>query len=181
LPPTTATPPPCSACCGRAGRADTKLRTANGKSALQLAREQGHRECVEAFRQHIADVTANHREAAAGGAGGASSGEAASSGSLGNLPEEAMDAAFQGEEAALLAWLDSGGQVNATCRMGDVSGVTALMLAAVGGHERAVELLLQRSAEIDQQDSIGVTALMGAALNGHERVIDMLLENGAER
>jgi len=62
-----------------------------------------------------------------------------------------------------------------------VSGVTALMLAAVGGHERAVELLLQRSAEIDQQDSIGVTALMGAALNGHERVIDMLLENGAER
>ena len=66
------------------------------------------------------------------------------SGRLGSLPKEARKAALQGEEAALLAWLDSGGQVNATCRMGDVSGVTALMLAAQEGHERVVELLLRR-------------------------------------
>ena len=59
------------------------------------------------------EVAANHREAAAGGA---ISGEAASSGSLGSLPREAVDAALQGDEAALLAWLDSGGRVNATCR-----------------------------------------------------------------
>ena len=88
----------------RAG-ADTKLRSVNGKSALQLAKEQGHAACVEAFRQHIAEVTASQREAAAGGAGGASSGEAAAgavavSGSLGSLPEEARQAAARGDEAA---------------------------------------------------------------------------------
>ena len=64
--------------------------------------------------------------------------------------------------------------------MQDSDGYTALMCAAIDGHERVVELLLQRGAEIDQQDSDGVTALMIAALYGHERVIDMLLENGAE-
>ena len=59
----------------------------------------------------------------AGGAGGASSGAAASIGSLGSLPAEATLAIAQGDEAALLAWLDSGGQVNATCKAGDRSGV----------------------------------------------------------
>ena len=60
-----------------------------------------------------------------------------------------------GDEAALLAWLDSGGRVNATCGT-DVSGVTVLMLSAQGGHERvAVELLLQRGAEINLQNSDG--------------------------
>ena len=43
---------------------------------------------------------------------------------------------------ALLAWLDGGGQVNATCKVGDVSGCAALMSAAVRGHERVVDLLL---------------------------------------
>merc|ERR1711965_639920 len=82
----------------RAGT-DTKLRSDDGKTALQWAKENGHAACVEAFRQHIAEVTAGQREAAAGGAGGASSGEAvaggsaaASSGSLGSLRKEAMDA-----------------------------------------------------------------------------------------
>jgi len=60
----------------RAG-ADTKLRSVHGKSALQFAKQNGHAACVEAFRQHIAEVTASRREAAAGGAGGAISGEAA--------------------------------------------------------------------------------------------------------
>ena len=94
----------------RAG-ADTKLRSGKGKSALQLAKKNGHSACVEAFRQHIAEVTAGRREAAAGGAGGASSGEAASSDSLVTLPKEAFEAALQGDEAALLSWLESGGQV----------------------------------------------------------------------
>ena len=48
--------------------ADTKLRSASGKTALQLAKEDGHSACAEAFRQHIAEVTANQREAAMSGA-----------------------------------------------------------------------------------------------------------------
>jgi ankyrin repeat protein len=112
----------------RAG-ADTKLRSEDGNSALQIAKERGHFACVEAFRQHITEVTASRREAA-GGAGGASSGEAAaaaagaSASSLGGLPEEARQATVRGDEAALLAWLDSGGRVNATCGLGNVSGIS---------------------------------------------------------
>ena len=125
-------------------------------------------------------MTATRREAAAGGAGGASSGEAASSDSLVTLPKEAFEAALQGDEAALLAWSDSGGQVNATCVVDDVSGVTALMAAARYGHERMVDLLLQRGAEINKQKSDGFTALMLAAEKGHERVVELLLQHGAE-
>ena len=86
-------------------------------------------------------------------AGGAKSGEAASSG-LGLHEEAALavwEAAARGDEAALLAWLDSGGRVNATCGAGDVGGSTALMLAAHNGQERVVELLLQHGAEVNLQ------------------------------
>ena len=107
----------------RAG-ADTAVRSEDGKTALQWANEKCHAACVGAFRQHIEEVTAAQREAA-GGAGGAPSGEAAagaraaaSSGSLGSLPAETARAAGRGEEAALLAWLDSGGRVHATCGVG---------------------------------------------------------------
>jgi len=54
------------------------------------------------------------------------------------------------------------------------------MIAANNGHERAVELLLQRGAEVDLQDSDGWTALMCAADNGHERVVELLLRRGAK-
>ncbi len=67
---------------------------------------------------------------------------------IGSLP--LWRAAGRGDEAALLSWLESGGRVNATCVAGDASGVTALMLAAQEGHERVVELLLQRGAEINK-------------------------------
>jgi len=62
----------------------------------------------------------------------ASSSEAASS--LGSLSKEAAMAAVRGDEAALLAWLDSGGRVNATGRTGDANGITVLMYAAQQGH-----------------------------------------------
>ena len=97
-----------------------------------------------------------------------------------SLPEAAFQAAGRGEEAALLAWLDSGGQVNATCRKGAVSSITALLVAAGNGQERVVDLLIQRGAEVDLQSSAGHTALMFAARSGQERVVDLLIQRGAE-
>ena len=79
----------------------------------------------------------------------------------------------------MLAWLDSGGRVNATFGDDEVSGFTVLVLAA-NGHERVVELLLQRGAEINLQESKGRTALIFAAGSGHERVVILLLQRGAE-
>ena len=55
------------------------------------------------------------------------------------------------------------------------------MYAARNGHQRMVDLLMQRGAEIKLQNSIGGTALLGAAGQGHEgRVVDLLLRGGAE-
>ena len=67
----------------RAG-ADTAARAENGKTALQLAKEEGHAECVEAFKKHVQEVLAGRPAATAAGgrgAGGASSGGASSAGS----------------------------------------------------------------------------------------------------
>ena len=54
------------------------------------------------------------------------------------------------------------------------------MGAAAHGHERVVELLIRRGAEINLQSSDGVTALMGAALFNHPAVVRRLLQAGAD-
>ena len=113
----------------RAG-ADMTLRTAAGKTALQIAKEEGHAECVEAFRTYLGEVTAARSkapsaEAGGAGAGGAPAGEAAAGASaaasasggegaeaeLGSeaVPVEVVRAAVRGEEAAVLAWSTAAG------------------------------------------------------------------------
>merc|ERR1711965_54815 len=117
----------------RAG-ADTAARSASGKTALQLAKENGRAECVEAFKKHVQEVLAGRPTATAAGgegAGGASCGGASSAGSrVAKTPSPAVAAgrassgvlavsdavvaaAERGEEEAVLAWLDSGGRVDA--------------------------------------------------------------------
>ena len=73
----------------------------------------------------------------------------------------------RGEEEAVLAWLDGGGQADATYEGGhNVSGITLLMGAANKGQARVVELLLRHGAELNMQSSDGRTALMDAATMG---------------
>ena len=59
-------------------------------------------------------------------------------------------------------------------------GVTALMLAAVGGHEAVAQLLLQHGADVAAASNDGRTALMSAAQGGHEAVAQLLLQHGAD-
>ncbi|PMD24107.1 hypothetical protein NA56DRAFT_656564 [Hyaloscypha hepaticicola] len=62
-----------------------------------------------------------------------------------------------------------------------VSGQTPLSWAAREGHEAAVKLLLERSAEMETKDNnYGQTPLSLAAEKGHEAVVKLLLERGAE-
>jgi len=95
------------------------------------------------------------------------------------VPDIIVAAAERGDEAAVLAWVDGGGRANALLTRRR-AGFTLLQVAAISGHERVVDLLLQRGAEINMQDSNGGTALMGAAGLGHERVVDLLLQRGAD-
>ena len=59
-------------------------------------------------------------------------------------------------------------------------GVTALILAAAGGHEAVAQLLLQHGADVTAANNNGATALIRAAANGHEAVAQLLLQHGAD-
>ena len=59
-------------------------------------------------------------------------------------------------------------------------GLSLLMNAALIGHEEMVQMLLQRSAEVDLQNSSGETALMHAASKGQAQMVDLLVQHGAK-
>ena len=72
-------------------------------------------------------------------------------------------------------WLQHGADVRAARH----DGFTALMFAALGGHE-AWPALLQHGADVAAASNDGDTALMLAALGGHEAVAQLLLQHGAD-
>ncbi|XP_039090679.1 ankyrin repeat and SAM domain-containing protein 6 [Hyaena hyaena] len=60
-------------------------------------------------------------------------------------------------------------------------GATPLMLAAVTGQLPLVQLLVERRADIDKQDSVhGWTALMQATYHGNKEIVKYLLNQGAD-
>ncbi|XP_069046975.1 ankyrin repeat and SAM domain-containing protein 6 isoform X2 [Lepisosteus oculatus] len=65
--------------------------------------------------------------------------------------------------------------------MSNADGASALMIAAVSGQLDVVQLLVERSAGIDKQDSVhGWTALMQATYHGNKDVVKYLLNQGAD-
>lgn len=95
------------------------------------------------------------------------------------LPGNVYDAALEGDEAAVEAWLDRGGHVDARL-VEEPYGVLLLCAASSGGGRLPmVELLVRRGASINLQNSIGWTALMGAAFEGSVAVVRHLLQSGA--
>ncbi|EPY80860.1 ankyrin repeat and SAM domain-containing protein 6, partial [Camelus ferus] len=60
-------------------------------------------------------------------------------------------------------------------------GATPLMLAAVMGQLPLVQLLVERHADVDRQDSVhGWTALMQATYHGNKEIVKYLLNQGAD-
>ena len=92
------------------------------------------------------------------------------------LPLDALHAAAAGDEAALAAWLDNGGNVDA--REVDTQR-TLLMAASYAGRVGAVALLLDRRASPDLRNRYGSTALICAANQGSLATASLLLSAGA--
>ncbi|KAF9356398.1 hypothetical protein BGX34_009946 [Mortierella sp. NVP85] len=61
----------------------------------------------------------------------------------------------------------------------DEDGSTPLIYASCFGHTRAVSMLLDGGACVDERDSFGWTALVWATNNKHEEIVRLLLNHGA--
>lgn len=85
-----------------------------------------------------------------------------------------MMAALRGNLAAVRALLDKGVPARR-------EGWSALHYAATGPSADAVQLLLERGAEIDARSPNGSTPLMMAARYGSEASVVLLLQRGADR
>ena len=87
-----------------------------------------------------------------------------------------FEAAREGNDALLGAYLDAG----APATMTNAAGDSLLMLAAYHGHAGTVELLLQHGADANTANDRGQTPLAGAAFKGYTDVARVLLGAGAD-
>ncbi|KAJ4857788.1 ankyrin repeats (3 copies) domain-containing protein [Trichoderma breve] len=64
--------------------------------------------------------------------------------------------------------------------MDSIFGRTALSWASAGGNKAVVQLLLNKSADVNSQDNDGWTPMHWASERGHEDVVRLLLDRGAQ-
>ncbi|KAJ5297125.1 uncharacterized protein N7443_008018 [Penicillium atrosanguineum] len=86
-------------------------------------------------------------------------------------------ASFNGHERQVGVLLSLGGEdINST----DGTGTYPVISASVNGHEKVVQLLLEKGAEVNAQDREDRNALQAASFEGHDEIVQLLLEKGAE-
>jgi ankyrin repeat protein len=92
------------------------------------------------------------------------------------VTREWKQAARQGDAPDLRMQIDTGANVDALDRFGQ----SALMLAALGGHLEAVEVLIDAGANLNTTAKFGLSATMLAVVNGHQSVARALAAAGAD-
>ena len=85
-----------------------------------------------------------------------------------------VEAAIHGSLQKLQAAIDCGVEVDETHKGGD----TPLIIAAMGGHNAMVRLLLKNNAKTEHRNKGGNTALMRAAARGRYETCRILLDEG---
>ena len=163
--------------------ADLAMRSPSGLTALDYAESEHQKECVRVLSAYELSVAARAAEASGAQCPNVKQSlaeviaERWAEGMLEcKVPEEVWRAAERGREATVEAWVDSGGQMDATFLCDGVDGTTMLMLAAGNGHERLVETFLQRGADLGLCDSRGKTALQYARQAGHTECAKLIEE-----
>ncbi|KAI9769489.1 MAG: hypothetical protein M1840_003966 [Geoglossum simile] len=181
--------------------ADANIEDSNGWTALRLAARSGHEAILRLLLDRGVDVRDGRGLALILAAqegheevvrllliGGVDLKE-------GYGPRALLFAAWNGYERIICLLLDSGIDANgegigtwASPPLGignkvdllDGVGSTALHLAAYGGHEAIVRLLLKSGADANAKGGSSSTALHGAVRNKHEGIVQLLLEKGAD-
>uniref|UniRef100_A0A4W5NNA9 Ankyrin repeat domain 52 n=1 Tax=Hucho hucho TaxID=62062 RepID=A0A4W5NNA9_9TELE len=132
------------------------VRDAGGRTALYLAAQRGHAQCVEVLLSHGASCHLKERR---------------------RKWTPLHVAASNGQTDCLLMLVNRGEKAD-VIDIVDIQGQTALMLAALGSHTDCVHILLEKGAGADTADKRGCTALHRAAM-GCEDCVSALLEHGA--
>ena len=99
------------------------------------------------------------------------------------LPRRVFNAACGGEREVVIAWLDTGGHINALCSWEEEDAIrcAVLLQAAAGlGRLELVRELLQRGAITEVSNSAGRQPLMLAACLGHTAILLLLLQHSAD-
>ena len=101
---------------------------------------------------------------------------------MASLPMEIVKAASAGDVKAVVSWIEAGGKVDTRYSKpdGSAAGGSLLITASDAGDAKMVDVLLERRATLDLQDSFGNSALMHAAGGGHIYVVRRLLRAGAQ-
>ncbi|CAL5366378.1 unnamed protein product [Camellia sinensis] len=146
----------------------------HGRSALDVAREKGHKEVVEILEQGEAVLNAARR------------------GDLKHL-ESLLDrdasvnfcdqygltalhvAAIKGHKDAVMMLVEFGSDLEQE----DNEGHTPLHLAVEGGHVETVEVLINRGANVNAKSKNGATPLYMARALEYDHVLQLLRERGA--
>ena len=87
-------------------------------------------------------------------------------------------AAAQGQVQTVLRLLADGAAIEET---GGPNESSALIVAAWGGYEETVRVLLEHGADVSARDIGGGTPLTGAELHGYEAVSALLLAASAKK
>ncbi|XP_049936452.1 potassium channel AKT1-like isoform X2 [Nymphaea colorata] len=92
-----------------------------------------------------------------------------------HLPLNLCFAAQRGDDSLLKQLLQSGLDPNEA----DISGKTALHIAAADGNEKCVQVLIDHNADVNIRDLDGSVPLWESIVSGHDAVSKLLFENGA--
>ena len=91
-------------------------------------------------------------------------------------------AAVAGKDEVIVSILHhlSSAQIETAVAFQDTEGMTALMLAAAGGHLHCMQHLVDAGSNVQVANEEGTTPLMLASLNGHTQCLLYLLGQGAD-